>query len=103
MRRVASLALCVGVQLASLPTGAQAAEIKLISAGAVRAVVSELADSFAKESGHHVHATFGTVGVVRQKLASDPADVIMASDTALEDLLRQNAVVAGTRADIARA
>ena len=82
---------------------AHAAEIKLISAGAVRAVVSGLAEDFAKESGHSVKATFGTVGVVRQKLAAEPADVVIGSDTVLEDLIKQGAVVAGTRTDIARA
>jgi len=83
-------------------TAASAAEITLISAGAVRSVVERLAESFAQESGHSVKATFGTVGVVRRKLATDPADVVIASDTALDELIKQNAVV-GPRADIARA
>src|SRR5206468_250231 len=75
----------------------------LLPTGAVRAVVSSLAESFTQETGHPVQATFGTMGVVRQKLAANPADVVIASDTVLEDLLKQNAVVAGTRTDIARA
>ena len=89
-----------------LVAGAPAAhevEIKLISAGAVRAVVSGLAEDFAKESGHSVKAAFGTVGVVRQKLATEPADVVIATDVAIDDLITQGAIVAGTRADLARA
>ena len=91
------------VLLAGGLTGAHAAEITLLSAGAVRSVVSGLAESFTQESGHSVKATFGTVGVVRQKLASEAADVVIVSDTVIEELLKQNAVVAGSRADIARA
>jgi len=92
-----------GVLFAGFSTAAHAAEIKLISAGAVRSVVSGLAETFARESGHQVKAEYGTMGVVRQKLAADPADVVIGSDTVLEDLIKQGAIVAGTRADVARA
>jgi molybdate transport system substrate-binding protein len=91
------------VSIAGTSTAAHAVEIKLISAGAVRAVVSGLVETFAQESGHSVNATYGTMGVVRQKLAADPADVVIGSDTVLEDLIKQGAIVAGTRADVARA
>ena len=92
-----------GVLFAGFSTAAHAAEIKLISAGAVRSVVSGLAETFARESGHQVKAEYGTMGVVRQKLAADPADVVIGSDTVLEDLIKQGVIVAGTRADVARA
>ncbi len=80
---------------------AHAAEIKLISAGAVRIVVMDLAEKFAKETGHSVKGTFGPIGVVREKLASSPADVVIATDVAIDDLMQKGAVVAGTRADLA--
>jgi molybdate transport system substrate-binding protein len=83
-------------------SGAEAAEIKLISAGAVRAVVAGLAESFAKETGHSVKATFGTMGVVRKTLAEQPADVVIGTDVVLDDLIKQGAIV-GTRVDVARA
>jgi molybdate transport system substrate-binding protein len=83
---------------------AEAAEIKVLSAGAVRAVVTEVARIFANETGHSVKGTFGTVGVVRGKLASgEPADVVIATDVAIDEMSRQGLVVAGTRTDIARA
>jgi len=75
----------------------------VLSAGAVRSVVSAVSEPFAKETGNTVKGTFGTMGVVRQKLAAgEPADVIIASDVVLDELAKQGAVVAGTRADIAR-
>src|SRR5881275_477242 len=52
---------------------AQAAEIKVLSAGAVRAIVTDLAAAFRQETGHTATLTFGTVGVMRQKLTASPA------------------------------
>lgn len=83
---------------------AQAAEIKLLSAGAVRAVVEGVSDAFREQTGHTVTTTFGTVGVVRQKLmAGAPADVVIMTDAAVDEAARQGAVSGGTRTDIARA
>src|SRR6266567_3270113 len=75
----------------------EAAEIKVLSAGAVKAVIVNMGDQFEKESGHKLSVSFGTVGVTRQKLAAEPADV------AIDEAIRQGSVVAGTRNDIARA
>src|SRR5213080_2385481 len=49
---------------------AQAAEVKVLSAGAVRAIVTDLAEAFHQETGHTVTLAFGTVGVIRQKLTA---------------------------------
>ena len=70
--------------------------------GAVRAIVTELAQAFEKETGHKVTMVFGPVGVTRQRLASDPADIVIMTDVAIDDAIKQGGVVAGTRADIAR-
>ncbi len=45
-----------------LATGARAAEVRVISAGAVRAIVTEMARAYEKETGNAVTLTFGTVG-----------------------------------------
>ncbi len=88
--------------VALVATGAQAAEVRVISAGAVRAIVTELARAYEQETGNTVTLTFGTVGVVRQKMAADPVDVVIMTDVAVDDSARQGAVVAGSRVDIAR-
>jgi molybdate transport system substrate-binding protein len=87
---------------ALVATGAPAAEVRVISAGAVRAIVTEMARAYEKETGNTVTLTFGTVGVVRQKMAADPADVVIMTDVAVDESARQGAIVAGSRADIAR-
>ena len=100
MRRMLGWLVAVVIVVGAGP--AAAAEIKLLSAGAVRAIVTELAQAFEKETGHKVIPTFGTVGVVRQKLAAEPVDLVIMSDTAIDDAIKQGSVVAGSRADIAR-
>ena len=85
------------------PGLAEAVEIKVLSAGAVRSIVTDLAEAFRKDTGHTVTLTFGTVGVVRQKLtAGEPADVVIMTDVAIVQMAEQGLVVAGTRTDIAR-
>jgi molybdate transport system substrate-binding protein len=81
---------------------AQAAEIHVLSAGAVRSIVTELAQAFEKETGHKVSLAFGTVGVTRKRLATDPADVVIMSDVAIDESIKQDTLVAGSRTDIAR-
>jgi molybdate transport system substrate-binding protein len=75
---------------------AEAAEIKVLSAGAVRSIVTELAEAFRKETGQTVTLTFGTVGVVRQKLAAgEPADVVIMTDVAIDQMAEQGLVPPG--------
>jgi molybdate transport system substrate-binding protein len=81
---------------------AQAAEVKVLSAGAVRSIVTELARAYETETGNTVALAFGTVGLVRQKLTSDPVDVVIMSDTALDDAIARGSVAADSRTDIAR-
>ena len=105
MRKVAGRwgrAMVLGATLVAGSGWAQAAEVKLLGAGAVRAIVTELAQAFEKETGHKVTMVFGPVGVTRQRLASDPADIVIMTDVAIDDAIKQGGVVAGTRADIAR-
>jgi molybdate transport system substrate-binding protein len=99
-RLTGAVTALLSVSLAA--AGAQAAEVRVISAGAVRAIVTELARAYEKETGNTVTLTFGTVGVVRQKMAGDPADVVIMTDVALDESTRQGTVVAGSRVDIAR-
>src|SRR5712671_6746728 len=82
---------------------ARADELKVFSAGAVRAIVTELSEAFRQETGNTVTLSFGTVGVTRGKLASgEPVDVVIMTDTAVDDVIREGAVVAGSRTDLAR-
>ena len=95
--------IALAVLVAAFAARAEAAEIKVLSAGAVKAVIVDVSDAFEKQSGHKLTASFGTVGVTKQKLAAEPADVVIMTDVAIDEAIGHGAVVAGTRNDIARA
>jgi molybdate transport system substrate-binding protein len=81
----------------------EAAEVKVLSAGAMKNIVTELGESFRQETGHTVTITAGTAGEIRQKMVSGEwTDVVIVTDTVLEQLAAPGLVVADTRVDIAR-
>ena len=91
------------VVLAGWGSAGEAAEVKVLSAGAVRGIVTDLAEAFRRETGHTVTLTFGTVGVVRQKLtAGESADIVIMTDAAVDEMAQKGAVTPGTRTDLAR-
>jgi molybdate transport system substrate-binding protein len=89
LKRLRKALLCAGFLLASL-VGAGAAfavEINVLSAGAVQDAEKALAEDFRDATGNKVNFTVGTVGQIQEKLKSGaPADVIVVSTTALEQL-----------------
>jgi molybdate transport system substrate-binding protein len=91
-----ALALC------SLAGGARADEVKVLSAGAMKAIVTEVAEAFRRDTGHSVAVEFDTVGALRKRAAAEPADVLILTDAAVDDLAREGVAAAGTRVDIAR-
>jgi len=94
--------MAAALGLLTAATAAHAGDVRVISAGAVKSIVSELAPAYEKETGNKVVMEFGPMGIVRQKLASEPADVVIMSDTVLNDTIAKGGVVAGSRTDIAR-
>jgi len=80
-----------------------AAELKVLSAGAMKTIVTELGAEFTRETGHTLALTSGTVGQLRDKiLAGEAADVVIMSDTAIDQLIGQGQLAGGSRVDIAR-
>ena len=81
----------------------QADDVKVFSAGAVRAIVTDLAEQFRQETGNTVAFSFGTAGQTRQKLLSgEPVDVVILTDAGIDDMIKQGALASGSRADLAR-
>jgi molybdate transport system substrate-binding protein len=99
MTRVLGLALA----LLTVASRVDAAEIKVMSAGAMKTIVTELGEEFTRETGHTLALTTGTVGQLRDKiLAGEAADVMVMSDTAVDQLIGQGHLARGSRVDIAR-
>jgi molybdate transport system substrate-binding protein len=97
------LAVAAAVLVGGAAARADAVEIKVLSAGAVKSMVTELAEAFRQETGHTVKLASATVGELRKKVAEgEGADVVILTDAAVDDLTAQGVLAAGTRTDIAR-
>jgi molybdate transport system substrate-binding protein len=97
--------LCAGFLAASLASAgvAFAVEINVLSAGAVQEAEKAIAEDFRDATGNKVHFTVGTVGQIQETLKSGaPADVIVVSATALEELEKAGDVRARSGAGLGR-
>jgi molybdate transport system substrate-binding protein len=81
-----------------------AAELKVLSAGAMRAALQELAPAFEAASGHKLKIEFATAEVVEQKVAAgDEIDVAILTKPRLDKLVSGAKIVGGTATTLARA
>ena len=105
MRRLAVFAVAVlSLLIGPLPGRAGAAELKIVSAGAMRAVLQELAPQFEKASGHKLTIEFATAGKVEEKVAADePVDVAILTKPRVDELVRTAKLVGGSVATLASA
>ena len=95
-----SLALAL---LGMAGSSAVAAEIRLLSAVALKPVMDTLIPDFEKSSGHKVTTSYGTVGALTERVQKgEPADVAIVAGPQIDNLQMQGKVVAGSRANIAK-
>ena len=99
-------ALCLLACLASFAVGAQtacAAEIKLLTAGAMRAVVVAVLADFEKQTGHKVSLDNDTAGGLSKRIDGGEAfDVAIITPAVVDDLAKKGRIVAGSRIDLAK-
>ena len=82
----------------------KAAYIKVISGGAFKQVLNALAAQYEKASGNTLDLTYRTVGQHLQLIKSGEEffDVAVLTPDAIDGLIKDGKVVAGSRADLAR-
>jgi molybdate transport system substrate-binding protein len=99
------IATAVGVLGIVLCGGAvHAAEIAVLSSTAMRELLEELIPAFERASGHKVTITFQSgVNVSARMREGAIADVVITAAPALDDLVKDGKVVAGSRVDFVRA
>src|SRR5262245_41245194 len=104
--RKSSLAAALTVSLMIMlgqSGAAEAAEIRVLSAAAMRPVLNELGHRFERETGHKLVIQYDVVGVQKRKIeAGEPFDVALLTTPLVEDLTKQGKIAAGTSANIAR-
>ena len=92
-----AVAIAANVQIAS------AAEIKLLTAGAMRAVVVALLPDFEKQTGHKVEIDNATAGTLKKRIEGGEAfDVAIITPAVVDDLAGAGKIVAGSRIDLAK-
>ena len=81
----------------------QAAEIKVLASNSVRTMLEDVAPLFEKARGHKVTLGFGTSAQVAKRMSSgEPADLVVVTPEAIDQLVKQGLVTAGSRVDVAR-
>ncbi len=82
---------------------ANAAELKVISAGAVRSVVGGMIEDYKKQSGDSFDFSVGTTGQLREIIASGkPADLLITSGPLMVELEKTGKLTPGSRTDLGR-
>lgn len=84
--------------------GAQAAEVKVLSAVGMRQVMLDLGPKFERATGHTLAITFDSSGVIVPRIeAGEAADVLMIPRSGIARLAKTGKVVVGSATDLASA
>jgi molybdate transport system substrate-binding protein len=102
----ATRAAALGFALALFGTAAEpaaAAEVKVMSAGAMKEVVLAVVPEFEKQTGHKVSFSNDTVGALVRRIESGEAfDLAVLTPGAADDLVKKGKVASDSRRDLAR-
>ena len=99
-RRLMSL---IAITAAFFATPAGAADLKVISAGAVRGLIAQIIEDYTRQTGQKFDFTIGTTGQLRNIIAAGQhADLIIASAPLMGELEKTGKMMPGSRADLGR-
>jgi molybdate transport system substrate-binding protein len=85
------------------PQSGAAAEIQVLSAGAMGEIVRDLGDAYERTTGIKVRAEFSRSPLVRDRIrAGEPFDVVITTQSRVEELGGANRLVPDTVAIVAR-
>jgi molybdate transport system substrate-binding protein len=80
-----------------LPLCSFAAEMSVLSAGAVNVALSSLAESYQRQTGDKIEIKYATMGLLQQKVAAgERADIVIATAEGMEQLEKQGNIVPGS-------
>ena len=89
--------------IAALAQPASAAEIKVLTAGAMRGVLAELLPQLEKDTGHRVSLDNATAGTLAKRIEDGEAfDVAVITPKAIDSLIEKGKIVPGSRVDVAK-
>src|SRR6266852_4223041 len=80
-----------------------AAEIRVIASGGLRAAYLELIPGFERMSEHRVATTWaGSVDIMKRMQAGETFDLVIMPGASIDELMRLGKVIAGSRVDLAK-
>jgi len=83
--------------------GSSSTTLKVLSAGAVKRGVAQVAKDFERESGSKVTVEFSTAPEIRRRVgAGETADVIVAPPAVMDEIAQQGKIVAESRGFVGR-
>jgi molybdate transport system substrate-binding protein len=90
--------LCIGV----ISMGKPVAKLKVMCARSMHDVVAPFAEAFAREAGHELDLSFGTVGALQKRLdAGESTDVLIIGTPAMDKLETAGVLAPGSRTTLA--
>ncbi len=99
----AAILLFSAFLIAPAMTPAAAADLKVISAGAVRGLIAQIIDDYSRQTGQKFDFTIGTTGQLRNIIASGQhADLIIVSAPLMGELEKTGKLLSGSRAELGR-
>ncbi len=102
-RSTRGMAMALALLALTAWSGAEAAEIKVLSTVGMQPATTELFARFERETGHKIAVTYGIAAVLKTRfLEGAPADVLVLTSPIVEDLAKQGKVVPGSKVDVAR-
>src|SRR6266849_2727558 len=98
----AAATICAASLLMSVAM-ADAAEIKVIASGGLKAAYLELVPGFERLSEHKVATTWaGSVDIMKRMQAGETFDLVIMPGASIDQLIKLGKVVAGSRVDLAK-
>jgi molybdate transport system substrate-binding protein len=82
---------------------ANAAEVKVLASNALKEAYLELVPAFERTTEHKVATTWaGTNDIMKRMAAGETYDLVIMAGPAIDELIKQGKVVAGSRVDLAK-
>ena len=96
-------AVAAAISLAPIGAGADAAEIRVVSANGLRAVLAELTPKFESATGHKLAITITETGEIRHRILSGAIyDVIILPTATTEELAKQGKIIGNSMMPVIR-
>ena len=102
-RLASSIAAAVALLATLMSAPADAADLKVISAGAVRGLISQIIDDYSSRTGQKFDFTIGTTGQLRTVITSGQhADLLIVAVPLMAELEQTGKLTPGSRAELGR-